>query len=206
MRNFNINELNFFFFSIVCLKLKKTVATVELIDKMISRTQDYLVPDIADVYAWEHDESKTSRRAKLIRTLQTEGIQLYCAKEENQQLKSALEEHQMTLQFVMDKYRSLKQSVNQAKMKYPLPDHLTLDDQEIALNRQMDKITEMRVIMAKAVQIDENFDSKDKKLIDKLVKENITLRKLLTTQEDKQDKNEERDEKEEEKSQPCPLE
>lgn len=124
------------------------------------------------------EQSRNSRRANLIHTLQMESKQLRELKFENEQLKKALEEYQVTVQFLMNKYRALTERFSESNLS--LPDQLTLD--ESALARQFEKINEMSALMAKAMQIDENAAEKeDQNLIEKLRKENDRLRSLLLT-------------------------
>ena len=126
------------------------------------------------------EQSRSSRRANLIHTLQMESKQLRELKFENEQLKKALEEYQVTVQFLMKKYRALTERFSESKLS--LPAQLTLDDHEAALARQYEKINEMSAVMAKAVQLDENASEKeDQNLIEKLRKENDRLRSLLSS-------------------------
>ncbi|XP_015787773.1 rho GTPase-activating protein 190 [Tetranychus urticae] len=125
-------------------------------------------------------QNRNSRRANLIHTLQMESKQLRELKYENEQLSKALEEYQVTVQFLMNKYRELTGRFSETKLI--LPDQLTLDDHEAALARQFEKINEMSAVMAKAVQLDENASEKeDQNLIEKLRKENDRLRRLLSS-------------------------
>ena len=114
----------------------------------------------------------------LIANIQQENRQLRALESENKELKSALEEHQNTLEFIMSKYRQQVSRLLEAVQVEKKAASLTRES-STKLIHQADKISDMMVVMHKAAQVDDEFVCKEAELFSKLVKENQGLKELL---------------------------
>jgi len=114
----------------------------------------------------------------LIANIQQENRQLRALESENKELKSALEEHQNTLEFIMSKYRQQVSRLLEAVQVEKKAASLSRES-STKLICQADKISDMMVVMHKAAQVDDEFVCKEAELFSKLMKENQGLKELL---------------------------
>jgi len=113
----------------------------------------------------------------LIANIQQENRQLRALETENKELKSALEEHQNTLELIMSKYRQqisrlLEANHAEKNLVNLLPDNTKL-------NEQAEKINDMIGVMQSAIEKDDNFVQNEAELFSRLKTENQGLKELL---------------------------
>jgi len=113
----------------------------------------------------------------LIANIQQENRQLRALESENKELKSALEEHQNTLELIMSKYRQqisrlLEASHAEKNLVNFLPNNTKLGE-------QAEKINDMIGVMRTAIKIDDNYVQKEAELFSRLTTENQGLKELL---------------------------
>jgi hypothetical protein len=113
----------------------------------------------------------------LIANIQQENRQLRALESENKELKTALEEHQNTLELIMSKYRQqvsrlLEAGYAKSISVFPLED-------SARLVHQAEKINSMMAVMRVAAQTDDEFACKEAELFSRLTTENHGLKELL---------------------------
>lgn len=122
-------------------------------------------------------EAKQRPHTQLIAGIQQETRHLREIQAENKELKNALEDHQITLELIMSKYRIQTSTL----IKDSKTDFSSLYNSKLAniITSQAEKIDEMAAVMRVAASLEEESDLKSKENYARLQKENHDLRELL---------------------------
>lgn len=151
-------------------------------DMLLSQAQAmYRQVDAMKEYQEELVELNTAAHQRphldLIANIQQENRQLRALESENKELKSALEEHQNTLELIMSKYRQqisrlLEANHAEKSLSKLLPDTRKTEE-------QAEKINDMISVMESSIKLDDNYVQKEIELFSKLNTENKGLKELL---------------------------
>ena len=114
----------------------------------------------------------------LVANIQQENRQLRALESENKELKTALEEHQNTLELIMSKYRQQVSRLLEAGYAEKNMAVFPLED-SARLVHQAEKINNMMAVMRAAAQTDDEFVCKEAELFSRLTTENQGLKELL---------------------------
>jgi hypothetical protein len=110
--------------------------------------------------------------------IQQENKHIMELQQENRELRSALEEQQNAIDLIMSKYRQHVSKLTQCQ-KFDQQLLMTIDTNTKVIESSSEKLNEMRYIMRKAVNSDEEAIVKEEELISRLWAENKGLRELL---------------------------
>lgn len=151
-------------------------------DMLLSQAQAmYRQVDAMKEYQEELVELNTAAHQRphldLIANIQQENRQLRALESENKELKSALEEHQNTLELIMSKYRQqisrlLEANHAEKSLSKLLPDTRKTEE-------QAEKINDMISVMESSIKLDDKYVQKEIELFSKLSTENKGLKELL---------------------------
>ena len=118
-------------------------------------------------------------RSAIIYAIQKESKQLKQLENENTELKCALQDHHITLELIMSKYRQQISDLIRIKEEEKRCFAVVNDNSKEILTQQANKINEMIAIMNKSIEMDENNSRNEALLISQLQVENKGLRELL---------------------------
>ncbi|XP_029456029.1 FGFR1 oncogene partner 2 [Rhinatrema bivittatum] len=119
-------------------------------------------------------------RSTLVLGIQQENRQIRELQQENKELKTSLQEHQSALELIMSKFREQMFRLLMASKKDDPSILLKLKDQHSEeLQIHVDKINEMKAVIRRAIEIDEQQGSKEQERIVQLEQENKGLREIL---------------------------
>lgn len=123
--------------------------------------------------------SESQPRTSLISALQDERKKARSLEKENNELRSAIEQHQQVLEIVMMKYREQSKQlarINRLELIYRIPSN-DLDCQRYRYLQ--DKVNEMVLVLEQACETDDFKINSQQQLISKLTAENNRIKRLL---------------------------
>ncbi|XP_070567400.1 FGFR1 oncogene partner 2 homolog isoform X2 [Ptychodera flava] len=149
------------------------IAQSQTLNKRIDAMKQYQ-EDLVEM----NEAARHRPRSALVLGIQQENRQIRELQQENKELRTALEEHQSALELIMSKYREqvLKLILANKLDKSSLNVH---QNNSKELQRMTEKICEMAVVMADAIDIDDEAVAKETELITRLQIENKGLREVL---------------------------
>ncbi|KAF6040290.1 FGFR1OP2 [Bugula neritina] len=126
-----------------------------------------------------NDIPKRKPRQKLIMEIAQESKQIRDLKTENLELKACLDEHQTTLELVMNKYR---EQIRQFMMTKKLEDNIlqVLQENNCSEGKMREKICEMVSVMRKAATVDDECADQEQEKVTQLQIENDGLKEMLS--------------------------
>ncbi|XP_075235015.1 FGFR1 oncogene partner 2 homolog [Lycorma delicatula] len=151
-------------------------------DVLLSQTQTvYKQIDAMKQYAEETGELNELARQRphsvLVAGIQQESRNLRELRQENRELRAALEEHQNALEVIMSKYRQqITHLVQVSKLNLT---NMYNSQYTQVIRRQAEKMNEMAAVMKMAAEIDEKNATQGKEVLSRLTTENQGLRELL---------------------------
>jgi len=125
-----------------------------------------------------NDLASERPRMALVAGIQQENKHIMDLQQENRDLKIALEEQQNAIDLIMSKYRQHVSKLMQCQ-KYDQQLLKSMDTNTQALETATEKMNEMKLVMRKAINMDEEAISREEELMSRLWTENKSLRETL---------------------------
>lgn len=160
------------------LKERDTEADTLLTESQTAYRQIYTIKQYKEEVDTLNEASRERPRGELIASMERESRLMRDVQRENGELRAALEEHRKALELIMSKYRQhTEQRIWESRIDFTAAIN---DKQQELIRQQSERINEMTSIMYKAINMDENGDSrKEEELYQRLITENKGLREML---------------------------
>ncbi|XP_013185930.2 FGFR1 oncogene partner 2 homolog [Amyelois transitella] len=125
-----------------------------------------------------NEASRERPRGALIASIERESRLMRDVQRENGELRAALEDHRRALELIMTKYRQhTEKRMWESRIDFTAAVN---EKQQELIRQQAERINEMTSVMYKAVNMDENGDSRqEEELYQRLITENKGLREML---------------------------
>ncbi|CAH0721525.1 unnamed protein product, partial [Brenthis ino] len=160
------------------LKERETEADALLTETQTAYRQIYTIKQYKEEVDTLNEASRERPRGELIASMERESRLMRDVQRENGELRAALEDHRQALEFIMSKYRQhTEKRVWESRIDFTAAIN---EKQQELIRQQAERINEMTSIMYKAVNMDENGETrKEEELYQRLITENKGLREML---------------------------
>ncbi|XP_059061908.1 FGFR1 oncogene partner 2 homolog [Achroia grisella] len=160
------------------LKERETEADALLTETQTAYRQIHTMKQYKEEVDTLNEASRERPRGALIASIERESRLMRDVQRENGELRAALEDHRRALELIMSKYRQhTEKRIWESRIDFTAAVN---EKQQELIRQQAERINEMTSIMYKAVNTDENGDSrKEEELYQRLITENKGLREML---------------------------
>ncbi|XP_039746365.1 FGFR1 oncogene partner 2 homolog [Pararge aegeria] len=160
------------------LKERETEADALLTETQTAYRQIYTIKQFKEEVDTLNEASRERPRGELIASMERESRLMRDVQRENGELRAALEDHRKALELIMSKYRQhTEKRIWESQIDFTAAIN---EKQQELIRQQAERINEMTSVMYKAVNMDENGESrKEQELYQRLITENKGLREML---------------------------
>ncbi|XP_045459966.1 FGFR1 oncogene partner 2 homolog [Melitaea cinxia] len=160
------------------LKDRENEADTLLTETQTAYRQIYTIKQYKEEVDTLNESSRERPRGELVASMERESRLMRDVQRENGELRAALEDHRKALELIMSKYRQhTEKRIWESRIDFTAAVN---EKQQELIRQQAERINEMTSIMYKAVNMDENGDSrKEEELYQRLITENKGLREML---------------------------
>ncbi|XP_026491380.1 FGFR1 oncogene partner 2 homolog [Vanessa tameamea] len=160
------------------LKERETEADTLLTETQTAYRQIYTIKQYKEEVDTLNESSRERPRGELVASMERESRLMRDVQRENGELRAALEDHRKALELIMSKYRQhTEKRIWESRIDFTAAIN---EKQQELIRQQAERINEMTSIMYKAVNMDENGESRrEEELYQRLITENKGLREML---------------------------